>query len=237
VSAAVCCCRCCCRCPADTPNGAEAPKHFADCVLAAKDRARLLHTAAGYRLLPAPPHDGSGHGIRHSNWTMGSPLLSPVVPAVPGGDSAVTRRFAMGFRTHETVTHMQTGPSRPQRHAHWAHACGFSSLHSLAMSAFRRRACLLFYRCVGCFQQNRLHHRASEMNVVHVVSRAAGLLLPKCAVCAHVTRVCQVRVRNLTAAAGGVVATRHEPAPQCCALQDHMNNRQARKQATVCCRP
>jgi hypothetical protein len=218
VSAAVCCCRCCCRCPADTPNGAEAPKHFADCVLAAKDRARLLRTTAGYRLLLAPPHDGNGCGIRHSNWTMVAPLLSPVVPAVPRGDSAVTRRVAMGFKTHDTVTHMPTGPSRPQRHAHWAPACGFPSLRTRqpggAMSAIRRRACLLFYRCVGCYQQNRLHHRSSEMNVVHVVSRAACLLLPMCAGRAHVTRA-RVGVRNLTAAAGGVVATRHEPVQLC----------------------
>jgi hypothetical protein len=45
------------------------------------------------------------------------------------------------------------------------------------------------YRCVGCYQQSGLHHRSSETNVVHVVSRAACLSLPKCVVCAHVTRV------------------------------------------------
>jgi alpha-D-ribose 1-methylphosphonate 5-triphosphate synthase subunit PhnG len=75
------------------------------------------------------------------------------------------------------------------------------------------------YRCVGCYQQSGLHHRSSETNVVHVVSRAACLLLPMCAGRAHVTRA-RVGVRNLTAAAGGVVATRHEPAPQCCVLED-----------------
>jgi hypothetical protein len=109
----------------------------------------------------------------------------------------VTARSPAGspwpLKGYETVTHMPTGPSRPQRHAHWAHACGFSSLRRRqpggAMSAFRLRACLLFYRCVGCYQQNRLHHRASEMNVVHVVSRAACLVLPMCAGRAHVTRV------------------------------------------------
>jgi hypothetical protein len=59
---------------------------------------------------------------------IASPLLSPVVPAVPGGCSAITRRFAMTVKGVRFVTQMPTGSSRPQRHAHWAPACGFSSL-------------------------------------------------------------------------------------------------------------